>query len=53
MIDEYDYDIAERSWYVEPDENVIGCFSKAFMMKIAASFGEASRKSGRRINRLD
>ncbi|MDM9649312.1 hypothetical protein [Rhizobium sp. S163] len=53
MIDEYNYDIAERSWYIEPDENVLGRFSKAFMMKIAASFGEASRKTGRRISRLD
>ncbi|MBO9198332.1 hypothetical protein J5277_29850 [Rhizobium sp. 16-449-1b] len=53
LVDEYNYDIAERSWYIEPDENVLGRFSKAFMMKIAASFGEASRKSGRRISRLD
>jgi hypothetical protein len=53
MIDEYNYDVAERSWYIEPDQNVLGRFSKAFMMKIAFSFGEASRKSGRRINRLD
>ena len=53
MLDEYNYHIAERSWYIEPDGNVLGRFSKAFMMKIAASFGEASRKSGRRINRLD
>lgn len=53
IIDEYNYDVAERSWYIEPDENVLVRFSKAFMMKIAASFGEASRKSGRRVNQLD
>jgi len=53
VLDEYNYDIAERSWYIEPDEKVLGRFSKAFMMKIATSFGEASKKSGRRINRAD
>ena len=53
MVDEYNYDVAERSWYIEPDESVLGRFSKTFMMKVAASFGEASRKSGRRVNRLD
>jgi len=47
MIDEYNYDIAERSWHIERDENVLG------RTKIAASFGEASRKSSHRINRLD
>lgn len=53
MIDEYNYDVAERSWYIEPDQEILGRFSKAFMMKIAAAFGEASRRSGRRINRID
>lgn len=46
MIDEYNYDIAERSWHIERDENVLG------RTKIAASFGEASRKSGHRITDL-
>lgn len=53
MVDEYNYDVAEHSWYIEPDKKKLGRFSKAFMMKIAAAFGEASRHSGRRINRMD
>lgn len=53
MVDEYNYDVAERSWYIEPDQKALGRFSKAFMTRIAAAFGEASRKSGRRINRMD
>lgn len=53
VVDEYNYDVAERSWYIEPDGNPLGRFSKAFLMRIAAAFGEASRKSGRRVNRTE
>ncbi|ASP67185.1 hypothetical protein CN138_35490 [Sinorhizobium meliloti] len=53
VVDEYNYDVAERSWYIGPDEQALGGFSKAFMMRIAAAFGEAPRKSGRRVNRTE
>jgi hypothetical protein len=53
VVDEYNYDVAERSWYIESDGKALGRFSKAFMMRIAAAFGEASRKSGRRVNRME
>jgi hypothetical protein len=53
VVDEYNYDVAEPSWYIEPDEKVLGRFCKLFMRNIAASFGEAFEKSGRRINRMD
>lgn len=52
VVDEYNYDVAERSWYVEPNTRAIGRFSKTFMMKIATAFAEA-RSSGRRVSRLD
>ncbi|MDX8449368.1 hypothetical protein [Mesorhizobium captivum] len=52
VVDEYNYDIAERSRYIEPHSKILGRFSKAFMMKIAATFVEA-RASGRRVGRLD
>ncbi|WP_439631804.1 hypothetical protein [Shinella sp.] len=52
IVDEYNYDIAERSWYIEPDKKTLGRFSKTFMMKIATAFGSA-RNSGRRVSRLD
>jgi len=53
VVGEYNCDVAERSWYIEPDEPALGRFSKAFMMTVAAAFGEASRKSGRRVNRTE
>ena len=52
VVDEYNYDIAERSWYIEPGVKALGRFSKAFMMKIATAFAEA-RTTGRRVSRLD
>lgn len=52
VVDEYNYDIAERSWYIEADGKPLGRFSKAFMMKIAGAFLEA-RSVGRRVSRLD
>ncbi|CAN7741749.1 MULTISPECIES: hypothetical protein [Mesorhizobium] len=52
VVDEYNYDIAERSWYIEADGKPLGRFSKAFMMKIAGAFIEA-RSEGRRVSRLD
>lgn len=52
MVDEYNYDIVERSWYIEPDQEILGRFSKSFMVKIAGMFAEARSRSGR-VNRLD
>ena len=52
VVDEYNYDIAERSWYIEPEGKTIGRFSKTFMVEIAAAFAGACR-SGRRVSRLD
>lgn len=52
VVDEYNYDIAERSWYIERGSHILGRLSKAFMMMIAAAFAQA-RQSGRRVSRLD
>jgi hypothetical protein len=52
VVDEYNYDVVERSWYIEPGGHALGRFSKAFVMKIATAFAEA-RTSGRRVNRLE
>ncbi len=52
MADEYNYDIVERSWYIEPGQDILGRFSKPFMVKIARLFAEARGRSGR-VNRLD
>ncbi|MBB3351489.1 hypothetical protein FHT70_001406 [Rhizobium sp. BK049] len=46
VVDEYNYDIVEHSWYIEPYHQVLGRFSKSFMMKIAAMFSKARSQSG-------
>ncbi|QPB18786.1 hypothetical protein [Rhizobium sp. 007] len=53
VVDEYNYDIAERSYYLEPGQDSLGRFSKPFMMRVAATFFESTRRSGHRINRVD
>ncbi|WP_455274108.1 hypothetical protein [Rhizobium herbae] len=53
VVDEYNYDIAERSWYIEPGQAILGRFSKPFMMKVVALFAEARGKSGRQVSRTD
>jgi len=52
-VSEYNYDIAERSFYLDPREPVIGRFSKQFMMKLAAVFAGLLRKGEGRIARTD
>jgi hypothetical protein len=53
VVDEYNYDIAERSSYLEPGQDILGRFSKPFMVKVAATFSNAARRGGHRINRVD
>ncbi|RUM08909.1 hypothetical protein [Rhizobium chutanense] len=52
VVDEYNYDIVERSWYIEPHQEVLGRFSKSFVMRIATMFAKARGQSGR-VNRVD
>ncbi|MBP0440439.1 hypothetical protein [Tianweitania sediminis] len=52
VVDEYNYDVVERSWYIEPGSNTLGRFSKTFVARIASAFIEA-RQSGQRVSRLD
>lgn len=52
VVDEYNHDVVERSFSIEPHSKILGRFSKAFMMKIAAAFLHA-RASGRRVSHLD
>ncbi|APH74885.1 hypothetical protein [Aquibium oceanicum] len=52
VVDEYNYDIVERSWYIEPGSDALGRFSRAFVARIANAFIEA-RQSGQRVSRLD
>jgi len=51
VVDEYNYDIAERSWYLEPVAED-GCrLSKPFMAKLAAAFAAATREAPGRVDR--
>jgi len=50
VVDEYNYDVAERSWNIEPKGKPLGRFNIAFLMRLAAAFG---RNSGRRVNRTE
>ncbi|AGS24188.1 hypothetical protein [Rhizobium etli] len=52
IIDEYNYDVVEQSWYIEPYQKALGRFSKSFMMKIAAMFVKARSQLGR-VKRFD
>ncbi|WP_064709406.1 hypothetical protein [Rhizobium bangladeshense] len=52
VIDEYNYDIVEHSWYIAPNQEVLGRFSKSFVMKVAAMFSKARSQSGR-VKRFD
>jgi hypothetical protein len=38
VVDEYNYDIVERSYYLEPGQDSLGRFSEPFMMRVAATF---------------
>jgi hypothetical protein len=52
VVDEYNYDVAERSWYIGPDGKTLGRFSKTFMMKISLRGGVAQIGSPRQPNRV-
>lgn len=53
MLDEYNYDILEQSYYLEPSRQ-IGAFSSAFHQKVLRAFARAAReKSTRRVPRAD
>lgn len=52
VVDEYNYDIVERSWYIEPHQDSLGRFSKSFVMRIAAVFAKA-RNASSRVSRLE
>ena len=51
-VSEYNYDIAERSFYYEPEPQVLGQFSKAFLGKIAAAARPFITQQSARISRL-
>jgi hypothetical protein len=52
-ISEYNYDIVERSYYLESNQPILGRFSKQFMMQIASAFAPLVRQRQARIDRAE
>lgn len=50
-INEYNYDVAERSFYLEARQVILGRFSKSFMMRLATEFAPMFRRGLGRIDR--
>jgi len=52
-LSEYNYDIAERSYCLAPDEPILGRFSRPFMMRFAAELAPLFAEKGARVDRGD
>lgn len=52
-VSEFNHDIAEHSFYYDPNAEVLGSFSKGFLGKIAAAFKPFLSQPGARISRTD
>ncbi|HLH47871.1 MAG TPA: hypothetical protein VKV96_00910 [Roseiarcus sp.] len=52
-ISEYNYDIVERSFYLDPAGPPLGRFSKSFMMQLAPKVADLFRGRQARIDRTD
>jgi hypothetical protein len=52
-VSEYNYDIVERSYYLEPDQVPLGRFSRPFMMRLSAAFAPFFRMKRSRVDRVD
>jgi hypothetical protein len=50
IADEYNYDIAERSWYLEPDSQ-IGTFGAPFLRVIAKALRSTLTRTAARVDR--
>ena len=50
-VSEYNYDILQDSYYLEPDPEILGRFSTAFLAKIAAAFRPFVKSQSARVER--
>ena len=53
IVDEYNYDVVETSYYLEPGREPIGRFSKPFMTRLATALVPIMRTGRGRVNRVD
>jgi hypothetical protein len=52
-VSEFNHDIAEQSFYYDPNAEVLGSFSKGFLAKIAAAFKPFLAQPSGRVSRTD
>ena len=52
IVSEYNYDIAEESWYYEPNRPPLGTFSAPFLREVAKALRGALSKAAARIDRI-
>lgn len=52
-ISEYNYDIAETSFYLDPDQPPLGRFGRSFMKQVALAIAPMLKKPRARIDRVD
>ncbi|WP_371412713.1 hypothetical protein [Agrobacterium sp. LAD9] len=52
-VSEFNHDVAETSFYYDPNMEVLGSFSKGFLSKIAAAFKPYLATSSAKISRID
>lgn len=51
VVNEYNYDIAERSYYYDPNESPLGKFSGAFLREIAKAARTSLARRSARVDR--
>jgi hypothetical protein len=51
IVSEYNYDIAERSYYYEPNTPPLGAFSAAFLREVASALRASLTKAAARVDR--
>ncbi|CDM62723.1 hypothetical protein [Rhizobium favelukesii] len=52
-VSEFNHDVAEQSFYFDPNAEVLGSFSKGFLAKIAAAFEPFLAQPSARVSRTD
>jgi hypothetical protein len=51
IVSEYNYDVAEQSWYYEPNTPSLGAFSGPFIKEVAKALRANLRKAAARVDR--
>jgi hypothetical protein len=52
-VSEYNYDIVERSWYLNANRTPLGRISKSFVMRLAAAAAPLFKQGDARVDRLE